>query len=114
VHGHIEAGESPVETARRELLEEAGLTPLRLYNLSRIESFYRHTTNEVVLVPVFVAMVADDAAIRLSAEHVSYDWLGPAVAAARMSWPRVRREVSDAVTLLGGGDAGPLEDVLLI
>jgi dihydroneopterin triphosphate diphosphatase len=57
VHGHIEAGERPAEAAVRELEEETGLTPLRMYNLSRVESFYQHRLDEVALVPVFAAFV---------------------------------------------------------
>ncbi|HET7240519.1 MAG TPA: NUDIX domain-containing protein, partial [Gemmatimonadales bacterium] len=57
VHGHIEPGERPAEAAQRELREETGLVPLRLYNLSRVELFYQHRQDEVALVPVFVAFV---------------------------------------------------------
>ena len=42
VHGHIEAGETPADAARRELVEETGLPAERLYNLSRVEAFYQH------------------------------------------------------------------------
>jgi 8-oxo-dGTP pyrophosphatase MutT (NUDIX family) len=114
VHGHIDPGETPVATALREVWEEAGARPDRLYNLSRVESFYRHTTNEVVLVPVFAAFVPADAAVLLSSEHDGFDWLPPDQARKRMSWPRVRREIDDVMGLLGGGDAGPLEDMLRI
>ena len=37
VHGHIEPAERPTEAATREMLEETGLTPDRLYNLSHVE-----------------------------------------------------------------------------
>ena len=114
VHGHIDPGETPVVTARRELQEEAGVRPLGLYNLSRVESFYRHTTNELVTIPVFVAFIDPGTSIRLSAEHDAFEWLLPSAARERMSWPRIRRELDDAVALVGGGAAGVLEDVLHI
>jgi 8-oxo-dGTP pyrophosphatase MutT (NUDIX family) len=39
VHGHIEDGEHPWQAAQRELQEETGLSPERLYNHSRVETF---------------------------------------------------------------------------
>lgn len=114
VHGHIEPGERPADAARRELAEETGLAPLRLYNLSRVELFYQHAEDEVALVPVFVAFVPNDADVRLSAEHDRAEWLPPAEAGRRFVWPRERRALEDAVSLLGSGRAGAVEDVLRI
>jgi 8-oxo-dGTP pyrophosphatase MutT (NUDIX family) len=114
VHGHIESEERPADAALRELLEETGLQPIRLYNLSRVETFYQHRLNEVALVPVFAAFVAGDAAVRLGAEHDQFDWLTPGEAGRRFAWPRERRALEDIVALLGSGDAGPVDDVLRV
>ena len=114
VHGHIEPGERPAEAATRELLEETGLTPERLYNLSRVESFYQHRIDELALVPVFVAVVPDDADIRLDAEHDRFEWLDPGQADRRFAWPRERRALADIVAVLGAGDAGAIDDVLRV
>lgn len=117
VHGAIEAGETAVQAALRELREETGLTPERLYNASRVEAFYRHTQDEVALIPVFVAFVAADAAVRVSVEHDAFDWLAPADAAERVAWPRMRRALRDALALFrkGGGKwGGLLDDVLRV
>jgi len=114
VHGHIEAGETPVEAALRELREETGLEPARLYNLSRVEAFYRHSSDEIALIPVFAGVVDTGAEARPSSEHDRVEWLAPAAAAARFAWPRERRALDDVLSILRSGDAGLLEDVLRV
>ena len=84
VHGTIEPGETPVDASVRELREETGFAPDRLYNVSRVEAFFEHRTNEVALIPVFAAFVAE------------------------------RRALEDIVLLFGKGGGGLLEDVLRV
>jgi 8-oxo-dGTP pyrophosphatase MutT (NUDIX family) len=114
VHGHIEPGETPSEAAQRELAEETGLAAERLYNLSRVETFYQHRLDEVALVPVFAAFVAPDAGVRTGAEHDGFAWLRPAEASRRFAWPREGRALGDVVARLGSGGAGDVEDVLRV
>ena len=113
VHGSIEAGETPVEAALREMGEETGLAPERFYNLSRVESFYRHKTDEIGLIPVFAALVGAGA-VRLSSEHDGCEWLPLPAAQGRLNWPRERRALEDIAIMLSQGDAGVLEDVLRV
>lgn len=114
VHGHIEPGETPAQAAAREILEETGVRPERLYNMSRVESFYQHGIDEVALVPVFVGIADAAAVVQLGPEHEAAEWLTVEAAAARYSWPREGRAVRDAARLLATGDAGVLEDVLRV
>jgi len=114
VHGTIEPGETPVQASLRELREETGLVPQKFYNLSRTEAFYQHKSDELALIPVFAAFVAPAATVTLSAEHDRAEWLRAGDAAGRFVWPRERRAMDDILSIVGGGDAGLLEDVLRV
>ena len=115
VHGHLESDERPVAAALRELREETGFEAERLYNLSRVETFYRHTTDEVALIPVFIAMVRAGQDPVLGAEHDAHQWRPLAVAGGVLAWPRSARAVEDIARIFAGGvDAGALEDVLRV
>ena len=113
VHGHVETGEAPREAALRELREETGLLPVRMYNLSRVESFYLHKSDSVKLVAMFAAFV-ERAEVLLSEEHDEFTWLSIEESRRRFSWPREVRCLDDALFLIGKGNAGALEDVLRV
>lgn len=114
VHGTIEPGETPVQTSRRELKEETGLTSVAVYNLSRTEAFYQHTTDVLAVIPTFATFVAADARVTISDEHDAHEWLAPAEAKARLAWPRERRALDDVLSMVGGGNAGLLDGVLRV
>jgi len=112
VHGRLEPGESPEEGALREVREETGLEVQRLYSI-RVQPFYVVKLRVVELSVVFAAFVESRAAL-LGEEHQRYEWLTVDEALTRFAWPSERQSLREAVELLGGGDAGPLEDVLRV
>jgi dATP pyrophosphohydrolase len=115
VHGHLEEEERAPAAALRELREETGLEAGRLYNLSRVETFYRHTSDEVALIPVFVALVPPDSEPRLGPEHDAHRWRLLSLVADDLAWPRSARAVEDIARVFRNGvDAGPVEDVLRV
>ena len=76
VSGGIEKGETAPQAAIREIQEETGLTPHRLYSADTLEIFYEVSKNGIIFVPVFVAFIDIDQTIRLSpSEHDAYQWL---------------------------------------
>jgi len=68
----------------------------------------------VQLAVVFCAFVAAADPPVLGPEHGRAEWLPPEIARARFAWPREREALDHIAILLGGGDAGPLEDVLRV
>jgi 8-oxo-dGTP pyrophosphatase MutT (NUDIX family) len=113
IHGRIEQGEQPEDTALREVAEETGLTVERLYNVTCLP-FYLHRQGTVNVAVVFAAFVVEDADVRLGPEHDAAQWLPVSQAADRIAWPRSRDMLRDIVQLVGQGHAGPLEDVLRV
>jgi 8-oxo-dGTP pyrophosphatase MutT (NUDIX family) len=113
VHGTIRRNETPHRAAVRELREETGLTPERLYNVTA-HAFYLHRQATVEIAVTFCAFVAGAPRVKLSAEHTRAEWLSRGAAMKRFSWPSERENLARAWTLLHAGDAGPLEDVLRV
>jgi dATP pyrophosphohydrolase len=113
VHGRIEAGETPAAAGVRELEEETGLGPDRLYSISS-HPFYVASLDTVLVAITFAAFVDAGKPVRLGPEHARAEWLPFAVAAGRATWPRAEEHLRWIAKLLQDGSAGPAEDVLRV
>ena len=112
VHGTLEDGETPEAGAIRELREETGLAPARLYSVT-VQPYYLFRMRTVQLAVVFCAFVDSDAVV-LGPEHQRHEWLSTEEAASRFVWPRERDALREIEILLASGNAGPVEDVLRV
>ena len=113
VHGRIEPGEKPGAAARRELHEETGLVPSRLYSIAS-HPFYVDALDTVLIAVAFAALVDPLSPVSLGQEHVGSEWLSFDAAAERGTWPRLAEHLAWIRKLLAAGDAGTAEDVLRI
>ena len=74
VAGKIEKGEKSWETAKRELLEETGLEPIKMFIADHVSKFYEQKDDRINLVPVFGIEVNKEEVV-LSDEHSDYKWV---------------------------------------
>ena len=87
VTGGIEEGELAKDAALREMNEETGLTPLVMWELPYLASFFSERQKEMIHVPVYAAIVNENDEVVISDEHQSYEWLTFGDALGRLVFP---------------------------
>ena len=74
VAGKIEKDEKAWQTAVRELKEETGFEPKRMFIADHVSHFYEKYEDRMNLVPVF-GIEVDSKDVILSDEHIDYKWV---------------------------------------
>ncbi len=100
VAGKIEKGETAVQTIVRELEEETGKKPKRLFAADHIASFYDARKDRILMVPIF-GIEVEDSEVQLSEEHIEYKWVSFEEALTLLTWKGQKeglRTVHDEIT----------------
>ncbi|MCF8262031.1 MAG: NUDIX pyrophosphatase [Melioribacteraceae bacterium] len=93
VSGKIEPSETAVNAAIRELKEETGLCPVKMWVAPSVNSFYLSLDDSINLVPVFASKVDNNNIIILSDEHTEYRWVSKDNAKRMLAWKGQRDSV---------------------
>ncbi len=92
VKGHVEPNETETDTVRRETEEETGLTDLTFIEGYRqpISYYYRRAGQIVYKEVIFYLVETKTSPVRLSREHVGFDWLTYERATERLTYKNAK------------------------
>ena len=103
VAGKIEAGEAAWEAATRELKEETGFEPVRIFVADHVSKFYEAHGDWVNMVPVFGIEVEDEEVI-LSDEHCEFKWVDFNTAHQTLIWSGQKDGIAAIFNMLNSDD----------
>ena len=103
VAGKIEAGETSWEAAIRELKEETGFEPIRIFVADHVSKFYEAHGDWVNLVPVF-GIEVDDEEVILSDEHCEFKWVDFNTAHQTLIWSGQKDGIAAIFNMLNSDD----------
>ena len=90
VTGGINNNEKAYEAAIRELKEETGLYPEKIWTIDRVNNYYDPKYDKVFLIPVFGVQV-NKKDVELSSEHTDYYWGSVESVKNKMLWNQQKR-----------------------
>ncbi len=93
ITGHIEPGETAVEAAIRETLEEAGANSDNLWSIPHVNSYYNPEQDKICTIPVFVTEVDESFSPKISAEHSEFRWVNKDEAVNLVAWPGQKKSI---------------------
>jgi bis(5'-nucleosidyl)-tetraphosphatase len=101
--GHVEKGEDDQAAALRELEEETGIGDAQIVSgfTEEIVYFFRHPKRGLVRKTVLFFLASTDTAdVKLSHEHVGYEWLPAEDALKRVKYPTAKQVFRSASAFL--------------
>jgi 8-oxo-dGTP pyrophosphatase MutT (NUDIX family) len=98
--GHVEAGENDRTAALRELAEETGIVDAQFIDgfEHEIGYFFRHPARGLVRkTVVFFLAYSETEAVKLSHEHVGYEWASEAEAMTKLGFKTAKQVLAAAI-----------------
>ena len=108
IAGGVEGGESPLDAARREAMEEGGIQPNA--GFSALDTVSGFPFNNRVITQYAFAVELNDKAVRLSEEHSEYRWLPFDEAWRTLKWDGDRAALTELNTVLMSGRRHPVSE----
>lgn len=104
--GHVEPGEKEMETAMRELREETGIDDIEpVFGFREsLEYFYERQGRTMHKEVVFFLGKASRAGVKLSFEHIGYEWLAFKDATKRLTYKNAKDLLAKAEKRLKAGE----------
>ena len=96
--GHIEPGEEPLTTARRELREETAIDDVRFVSgyMERMRYFYRKAGEQMRKVVIYFLAETATETVTLSHEHCGYAWVTYEEGMTRLTFKSARELLTRA------------------
>ena len=103
VAGKIEKGEKAWQAAIRELKEETGFDPVRVFVADHVSRFYEFHGDRVNVVPVF-GIEVDSISVSLSKEHCEFQWVDFETAKNILIWNGQKEGITAVFEMLNSDD----------
>ena len=95
VTGGKKGDETVAQVVVREVKEETGLRPLRMFATEYLVQFYEPVYDKIWVLPLIVAVVPPDSEVRLSEENSRFLWIPPAQARHYVNWKNLVKAIDD-------------------
>ena len=103
VAGKIEGDETASEAAIRELKEETGFEPVRMFVADHVSKFYEVHGDRINLVPVF-GIEVDREDVTISEEHCEFKWVNFETARDTLIWKGQKEGITSVFDMLNSND----------
>ena len=104
--GHIEKGEKEIDTVKREVFEETGLKDIKFVEGFKewIKYFFKHKGKNVFKIVTFLLAEAETEEVKISPEHIGYQWLPYKEALKQLKFKNAREILKKANDFLSKED----------